>query len=92
MTELEDIVNLLSNENTFDLGLKLLKDKFDCDVKLEMPNYKYGSDVLQIVGFVAQHYNSKKMYMYIEFPTVEKAVSFQNIIKSSDKKLLGIFF
>jgi hypothetical protein len=95
---LEEILNLLNDENTFDLGVKLLESKFDCevgfryDVKLKIPDYKYGSDMLRIIGFVAHHSNSKRMYMYIEFPTVEKAVSFQNTIKSFDKKLFEIFF
>lgn len=32
MTELEEILKLMGNENTHDLGVKLLEDRFNCRV------------------------------------------------------------
>ena len=32
MTELEEILKLMGNENTLDLGVKLLEDRFNCRV------------------------------------------------------------
>jgi hypothetical protein len=87
---LEEILNLLNDENTFDLGVKLLESKFDCEVGLFSVEYgKLGFKASRSISFyVYQDLRRQLRFLYIVFPTIEKLTAFLTLLRPFDNKLV----
>jgi len=86
---LEEILNLLNDENTFDLGAKLLESNFDCEVGFRCSEYvKLEVKASRSISFyVYQDLRHQLIFMYIVFPTIEKLTAFLTLLKPFDNKL-----
>ena len=87
---LEEILNLLNDENTFDLGVKLLESKFDCEVGFRYAEYtKLRVEASRSISFyVYQDLRRQLRFLYIVFPTIEKLTAFLTLLRPFDNKLV----
>lgn len=87
---LEEILNLLNDENTFDLGVKLLESKFDCEVGFRYAEYiKLRVEASRSISFYVYQDSKRQLrFLYVVFPTIEKLTAFLTLLRPFDNKLV----